>query len=257
MRCPIVFKGHPSNFKGTQDKNTPILTRIEHFRTVTQVWLHRWIWNDAQVWHSIKEVPYCFSRSSINFQDHTGQKNHQFWPELSVSGLLTPVWIYQWLWNDAQSLKQHRRGALLFFKVIHQFSRSRVPKNRQFWPELNVSRLLLQFEFTNGFEMMHKSWCSIEEMPHCFPRSFIKLQGHAGWLIDDLNPIWVRLLGRSQLSNPSDLPCFWLIAFIMFMSWFRFDKKLALLWFHSSWLNRHNFLHMPWQNCCHAMCKIL
>ena len=26
------------------------------------------------------------------------------------------------------------------------------------------------------------------------------------WKID-LNPIWVRLLGRSQLSNPSDLPC--------------------------------------------------
>ena len=26
--------------------------------------------------------------------------------------------------------------------------------------------------------------------------------------INDLNPIWVRLLGRSQLSLPSDLPCF-------------------------------------------------
>ena len=28
-----------------------------------------------------------------------------------------------------------------------------------------------------------------------------------GWKINDFNPIWVRLLGRSQLSNPSDLPC--------------------------------------------------
>ena len=28
-----------------------------------------------------------------------------------------------------------------------------------------------------------------------------------GLKIDDLNPIRVRLLGRSQLSNPSDLPC--------------------------------------------------
>ena len=28
-----------------------------------------------------------------------------------------------------------------------------------------------------------------------------------GRKIDVLNPIWVRLLGRSQLSNPSDLPC--------------------------------------------------
>ena len=44
-------------------------------------------------------------------------------------------------------------------------------------------------------------------MPYCFLGSSIKFQGHTGWKIDDLNPIWVRLLGRSQLSNPSDLPC--------------------------------------------------
>ena len=44
-------------------------------------------------------------------------------------------------------------------------------------------------------------------MPYCFFGSSIKFQGHTGWKIDDLNPIWVRLLGQSQLSNPSDLPC--------------------------------------------------
>ena len=44
-------------------------------------------------------------------------------------------------------------------------------------------------------------------MPYCFFWSSIKFQGHTGWKINDLNPIWVRLLGRSQLSNPSDLPC--------------------------------------------------
>ena len=54
---------------------------------------------------------------------------------------------------------------------------------------------------------MHKAWCCIEEMPHCFSRSCIKFQGHTGQKIDDLNKIWERLLGRSQLSNPSDLPC--------------------------------------------------
>ena len=55
---------------------------------------------------------------------------------------------------------------------------------------------------------MHKTWYSIEEVPYYFSGSSIKFQGHTGWKIDDLNPIWVRLLGRSQLSNPSDLPCF-------------------------------------------------
>ena len=39
---------------------------------------------------------------------------------------VTPVWIYQWLWNAAQSLMWYRIGALLFFNVIHQISRSKL-----------------------------------------------------------------------------------------------------------------------------------
>ena len=57
--------------------------------------------------------------------------------------------------------------------------------------------------------MMHKAWCSIEEVPYYLSRSSIKIKGNTAWKINDLNPIWVRLLGQSQLSNPSDLPCFW------------------------------------------------
>ena len=45
-------------------------------------------------------------------------------------------------------------------------------------------------------------------MPYYFSRSPIKFQGHTGWKIYDLNQIWLRILGRSQLSNPSDLPCY-------------------------------------------------
>ena len=37
---------------------------------------------------------------------------------------VTPVWIHIWWWNDAYSLMFLRRGALLFFKVIRQISRS-------------------------------------------------------------------------------------------------------------------------------------
>ena len=54
---------------------------------------------------------------------------------------VTPVWIHLWWWNVAQSLMLLRRGALLFFKVIHQISRSHGSKNRQIWPKLGVSRL--------------------------------------------------------------------------------------------------------------------
>ena len=55
---------------------------------------------------------------------------------------------------------------------------------------------------------MHKAWCNVEEVPYSFSRSSIKFPGHTGWRIDDLNRIWVRLLGLLQLSNPSDLPCY-------------------------------------------------
>ena len=33
-RLPIVFQGHPSNFKVTRDKTSPILTHIGRFRTI-------------------------------------------------------------------------------------------------------------------------------------------------------------------------------------------------------------------------------
>ena len=110
--------------------------------------------------------------------------------------------------------------------------------------------------------MMHKAWSSIEEVPYCFARSYVKLQGHTALKIVDFDPNWAfpdcnsslespmarkcctkletakkrcpivfqghpsnfkvtrdktspiltqigcfRTIGRSQLSNPSDLPC--------------------------------------------------
>ena len=110
--------------------------------------------------------------------------------------------------------------------------------------------------------MMHRAWSSIEEVPYCFWRSCVKLQGHTALKIIDFDPNWAfpdcnsslespmatkwdtklevalkrcpivfhghpsnfkvtwdktspiftqigrfRTIGRSQLSNPSDLPC--------------------------------------------------
>ena len=43
--CPC--KRSRSKVKVTQDKKSPILTQIERFRTVTPLWIHRWLWNDA------------------------------------------------------------------------------------------------------------------------------------------------------------------------------------------------------------------
>ena len=177
-RCPFVFQGHPSNFKVTQYKTSPILTQVGRFRTIGRSQLS-----------NPSDLP-C-SRSSVKFQGHTAKKIVDFdlnwaFPHCNSSSnspmamkwytkyrrgallffkvvhqisrshrtkksailtwieclrTVTPVWIHRWLWNDTQSLKQHRKSALLFCKVVHQISRSHGTKNCRFWPELSVSRL--------------------------------------------------------------------------------------------------------------------
>ena len=89
---------------------------------------------------SIVEVLYCFSRSYVKFQGHTALKIVEFDPNWAFR-TVTPVWIHRWLWNVAQRLKQQRRDALLFSKVIHQISRSHGTKHHRFWPKLGVSGL--------------------------------------------------------------------------------------------------------------------
>ena len=78
--------------------------------------------------------------------------------------------------------------------------------------------------------MMHKAWCNVEEVPYNFSEVINKISMSHGWKIDYLNPIWVSLLGRSQLSNPSDLPCFrlnFVSGALMFSLIYAFNKRLS------------------------------
>ena len=61
--------------------------------------------------------------------------------QLSRFLTVTPAWIQISWSNDAQRLILLRRGALLFFKVILQISRSHSSKNRRIWPRLGISGL--------------------------------------------------------------------------------------------------------------------
>ena len=72
-------------------------------------------------------------RSKVKVTEVTTQLN-RFWT-------VTPVWIHIWWWNDTYSLMLLRRGALLFFKVIRQISRSQGAKSRRIRPRLGVSGL--------------------------------------------------------------------------------------------------------------------
>ena len=149
--------------------------------SVTPYWLssyHHEIFRSYYQWQ--KWCPCKRPRSKVKVTEVTTQLNR--------FRTVTPVWIHIWWWNDAYSLIMLRRGALLFFKVIRQISRSHGSKNRRIWPKLGVSGLYLQFQFTNGYEMLHKAWSSIKEVPYCFWRSSIKFQGHAALKIVEFDP---------------------------------------------------------------------
>ena len=63
-------------------------------------------------------------------------------------------------------------------------------KNHRFLPKLGVSGLLLLFEFTNGYQMMHKAWSGIAEVPYYFARSSVKFQGHTSIKIVEFDANW-------------------------------------------------------------------
>ena len=76
-------------------------------------------------------------------------------------------------WNFQELLPWSKVMSMQKVKVRGQRSRSQMST-----PNLAVSRLQLQFEFTYGNEIMHTAESSIEEVPYCFSRSSVKFQGH-------------------------------------------------------------------------------
>ena len=113
----------------------------------------------------IEEGPYCFPRPLVQFQGHIGQIRSPGRSRLSNPSDLPCSRSYVKFWGHTWQ------------------------KSRQFCPKLSVSGVELQFELTDGFEIMHNACYNIEEVPYCFSRSFIKLPSHTVQKINDLNPI--------------------------------------------------------------------
>ena len=62
-------------------KVTEVTTQLNRFRTVTQVWIHIWLWNDAYSLMLLRRGALLFSSSSIKFQGHTALKIVKFDPD--------------------------------------------------------------------------------------------------------------------------------------------------------------------------------
>ena len=122
-RCPIVFQGHPSNFKVTRDKTSPILTQIGRFRTIGRSQLS----NPSDLpclLCSHHRIIIKFSGVITNDQSKVcakgqGQRSKVKVTEVKTQlyrfGTVTPVWIHIWWWNDAYSLMLLRRSGLYCF----------------------------------------------------------------------------------------------------------------------------------------------
>ena len=101
-------------------------------------------------------------------------------------------------WSSIEEVPYCFQGHLWNFKVTRD-------KYRWFWAELSVSGLSLQFEFTDGFQMIYKAWSSIEEVPCCLLRLSIKFQGHTGQKIANFDPNWAFLDCNWSLNSPMGL----------------------------------------------------
>ena len=144
-RCPIVFSCNQAALQMVFSVCPSVRlsvcpsVRLSVCLSVTPFWLcshHRIIMkfsgvitNDQSKVHAKGQG----QRSKVKVTEVTTQLNR--------FRTVTPVWIHIWWWNDAYSLMLLRRGALLFFKVIRQISRSHGSKNRRIWPRLGDSGL--------------------------------------------------------------------------------------------------------------------
>ena len=148
-RCPIVFQGHPSNFKVTWDKTSPILTQIGRFRIIGQSQLS-----------NPSDLP-CL-RSYVKFQGYTGQKKKQkkstILTQIESFWTVTPVWIHRQLWNDACT-GYDNKAYVNYMDLAVRCSRKAVKLNH------------------SPYEMMHKDWRGIEEVPCSFWRSSVRSHG--------------------------------------------------------------------------------
>ena len=71
-RCPIVFQGHPSNFKVTRYKTSPILTQIGRFRTIGRSQLS-----------NPSDLPcYLVKRVKFGVSGHLPENAWRKWPEI-------------------------------------------------------------------------------------------------------------------------------------------------------------------------------
>ena len=82
-------------------KVTEIKTQFSCFQTITPVWIYTWWWNDA---HRCRKGALLFFNVIHQISRSHQTNKSPIWTGIEPFRAVTPVWIHQWIWNDAQSL---------------------------------------------------------------------------------------------------------------------------------------------------------
>ena len=99
--------------------------RLSHLFDYVPIIVSSWNFQELSHWTRVRSM----QKVKVKGQCHRGHDpNFRF-------RTVTPVWIHIWWWNYTYSLMLLRRGALLFFKVIRQISRSHGAKIAEFDPD--------------------------------------------------------------------------------------------------------------------------
>ena len=77
---------------------------------------------------------------------------------------------------------------------------------------------------------MHKAWSSIEEMPYCFSRLYVKLQGHTALKIVKFHPDWSFPDCNSILNSPMAQKWCTKLAVVLKRCLIAFSCDQAALW---------------------------
>ena len=78
-RCPIVFQGHPSNFKVTRNKTSPILTQIGRFRTIGRSQGRSQLSNPSDLPCLTSVSIYMHNKFAVNVFNLSGTAPYMFW----------------------------------------------------------------------------------------------------------------------------------------------------------------------------------
>ena len=77
--------------------------RLERFRTVTPVWINRWLRNNCtELEMASKSCPNVFRGHASNFKVIRTAKSST-WFGFECFWMTTSIWIRRWLWNDTHS----------------------------------------------------------------------------------------------------------------------------------------------------------